>query len=237
MNMNQKINIINQILLQMYGVQGWWPTTLRNGKPPVYQPGREGRFVTEEECFEIVVGAILTQNTSWTGAEKAIVNLTGAGLMDIAAIAACDERLEAAIKPARYFNQKAKYLRNIADSILTAGGVIALRKHSTSTLRKLLLSWTGVGPETADCILCYAFCRPVFAVDIYTRRLFKAVYLPSELYSEIQDSVHTSLTPSAAGYGDFHARIVKLMANKELEKFLRLYHSYGAKTISQSALF
>ncbi len=237
MNTNQKVNITNQILINMYGPQGWWPTTLTPGQPPVYYPGREGRIVTDKACFEIIVGAILTQNTSWTGAEKAIVNLTTKRLMDSATLAASDEHLETAITPARYFNQKAKYLRGIAHSILTAGGIAALRPYSTPKLRKLLLAWNGVGPETADSILCYAFNRPIFVVDAYTRRLFKAVHLPSESYDVIQTLVHASLRPSAAGFGDFHARIVKLMANKELEKFMRLYDSLGVKMFSQGTLF
>ncbi len=237
MNIHQKISITNQILLKMYGPQGWWPTTLKPGQAPVYRPGHEGRMVDNAACFEIIVGAVLTQNTSWTNAEKAIINLTSRDLMTPAAISSCDEGLEAAIKPARYYNQKARYLRGVAHSIIEAGGVAALRSHPTAELRQTLLAWNGVGPETADSILCFAFNRPVFVVDAYTQRLFKALQLPCESYDDIQNEVQAALKPSAAELGDLHARIVKLMANKELDKFMRSYDVLNAKMRSQASLF
>lgn len=237
MNTHQKISITNQILLKMYGPQGWWPTTVKPGQAPVYRPGQEGRIVDNAACFEIIVGAVLTQNTSWTNAEKAIINLTSLDLMTPAAMAPCDERLEAAIKPARYYNQKARYLRGVAHSVIEAGGVAALRSQQTAELRQTLLAWNGVGPETADSILCFAFNRPVFVVDAYTQRLFKTMRLPCESYNAIQKEVQAALKPSAAELGDLHARIVKLMANRELEKFMRSYDAWNAKMRSQASLF
>jgi endonuclease-3 related protein len=86
-------------------------------------------------------------------------------------------------------------------------------------LRKLLLSWTGIGKETADSILCYAFSRDIFVVDTYTRRLFQKLSLPHGSYEEVQTLVHRSIAPSAAEYGDFHARIVKLFATGDEKTF------------------
>ncbi len=213
-----KVIRLNRQLLQMYGRQGWWPTTSEPGKSPVYHPGQEGRPVSDDEAFEIITGAILTQNTAWTNVEKAIIKLSEQGLLSIHATARCDANLEIAIKPARYFNQKAKRLRNLARIITEIGGIKNLRAQPTPKLRELLLSWNGIGPETADSILCYAFGRPVFVVDNYAQRLFRKLNLPSGSYDEIQQLVHQSLTPSASEYGDFHARIVKVFTMKGVEE-------------------
>ncbi|GBC60835.1 endonuclease III domain-containing protein [Desulfonema ishimotonii] len=216
-NIRQKVVRLDRLLLDRYGRQGWWPTTRRKGEPPVYRPGEEGRTVSDPEAFEIMVGAILTQNTAWTNVEKAMVSLTGADLLDIGVIARCDGRLEEAIRPSGYFNQKAARLRGIAKQIHHAGGIRALRDCPTALLRDRLLSWKGVGPETADSVLCYAFARPVFVADRYTGRLFERLGLPSGSYDVIQSLVHQAIAPSAAAYGDFHARIVTLFKNRDLE--------------------
>jgi len=207
----QKVRKLNHTLYQVYGSQGWWPTTREPGGQPVYYPGREGRIVSDHEAFEIITGSVLTQNTSWSNAEKAIMNLSSQNMLGIKKIATGDDRLLAsAIIPARYYNQKSIRLKQIAKNIIKEGGIKTLRSFPTETLRKLLLSWTGIGQETADSILCYAFSRNIFVVDAYTRRLFHKLNLPSGTYEEIQTLVHQSIKASAAEYGDFHARIVKL---------------------------
>lgn len=208
-------------LLERYGPQGWWPTTPSPGAAPVYRRGAEGMPVGDREAFEIVVGAILTQNTAWRNVEKALVNLTRDIGLDPERIAGCDGALESAVRPSGYYNQKAARLREISRNIVDQGGITALRGYPTKALHALFLSWKGIGPETADSILCYAFSRPVFVVDAYTRRLFQALDLPHASYGKIQAHVHQAIPPDAARYNDLHARIVKLFAMKEAEAFLK----------------
>jgi len=216
----ETVKRLNRRLLQQYGPQGWWPTTPEPGKQPVYYPGKEGRVVSDDEAFEIIVGSILTQNNTWTNTEKAIINLSTQNLLNIGNMAMSHpETLSPFIISARYYNQKSVRLINIARHILTAGGIKALQKIPTEELRKILLSWTGVGKETADSILCYAFSREIFVVDTYTSRLFHQLGLPCKSYEEIQDLVHEAIKPSAADYGDFHAGIVKLYATGDVKTF------------------
>lgn len=216
----EKINHLNQLLFQKYGSQGWWPTTREPGKRPEYYPGKEGRRVSDTEAFEIIVGSILTQNNTWSNAEKAIMNLSTVNLLDFRHMMKADpQTMASAIISARYYNQKSIRLIKIAKNIHTAGGIEKLRKIQTEDLRKILLGWTGIGKETADSILCYAFSREVFVVDAYTSRLFQCLDLPCRSYEEIQGIVHCSIKPSAAEYGDLHARIVKLSATGDLKTF------------------
>lgn len=177
-------------------------------------------MVSEGEAFEIIVGSILTQNNTWSNAEKAIMNLSTLNLLDIKNIAQADiQTIASAIISARYYNQKSVRLIGIAKNIYDAGGIKILRNVSTEKLRKILLSWTGIGKETADSILCYAFSREIFVVDTYTNRLFQKLNLPCESYEEIQSLVHCAIKSSAAEYGDFHARIVKLYTTGDAKTF------------------
>ncbi|MDM8539346.1 helix-hairpin-helix domain-containing protein, partial [Desulfobacterales bacterium HSG17] len=216
---------INNILLEMYGRQGWWPVTSKPGQAPVYSPGKEGDRVSDENAFEIITGAVLTQNTSWSNVEKAIINLSKKNLLDIVKISKCGSQLEQAVRPSGYYNQKAERLRTISKNIISLGSIKSLETYPTEQLRNLLLSWKGIGKETADSILCYAFNRPVFVVDTYTKRLFKALGLPFDAYDEIQNIVHQSILPSSAEYGDLHARIVKVSVLKESDKMLKILKS------------
>lgn len=144
-------------LLAHHGPQRWWP-----GDTP----------------FEVMVGAVLTQNTAWTNVEKAIANLKAHDLLDPERIVSVPVRqLAARIKPAGYFNVKAKRLRNFCRWYLDHGGYARLRRWATAKLRDSLLAVNGVGPETADDILLYAFHRDVFVIDAYTRRLFSRLGL------------------------------------------------------------
>ncbi|MBA4366331.1 MAG: endonuclease [Desulfobacterium sp.] len=216
----KKVNHLNQLLFQKYGGQGWWPTTREPGKQPVYYPGKEGRRVSDIEAFEIIVGSILTQNNTWSNTEKAIMNLSTLNLLDVRHMMEADpQTMASAIVSARYYNQKSIRLIEIAKNLHKAGGIKTLRKVSTEELRKILLSFTGIGKETADSILCYAFSREIFVVDTYTSRLFQRLDLPCSSYEEIQNLVHCSIKPSAAEYGDLHARIVKLSATGDVKTF------------------
>ena len=139
-------------LHRQHGPQFWWP-----GDTP----------------FEIMVGAILTQNTAWTNVEKAIANLKRENKLNAGVIAAIPLRsLARLLKPAGYFNVKARRLKAFCHWFMQQGGYAGLVRHDTNALRHSLLAVHGVGPETADDILLYAFSRPVFVIDAYTRRLF-----------------------------------------------------------------
>ena len=135
-----------------HGGQAWWPA---------------------ETAFEVLVGAVLTQNTAWTNVERAIANLRTQGVLDAEAIvAAPHEALAGWIRPSGYFNVKAGRLKALCGWYLEHGGFERLNAWETAALRESLLAVKGIGPETADDIVLYAFHRPVFVIDAYTRRIF-----------------------------------------------------------------
>ena len=173
-----------------HGPQDWWP-----GDTP----------------FEIMVGAVLTQNTAWTNVEKAIANLKRArALTPQKILAAPKGTLAAWLKPSGYFNVKAKRLRAFCAWLLEQGGVKKLAKLPTPELRSALLSVHGIGPETADDILLYAFDRPVFVIDAYTRRIFQRLGLieGKEDYETLRNKFETVLKTDVALFNEYHALIV-----------------------------
>jgi endonuclease-3 related protein len=175
-------------LFDHYGPQDWWPA---------------------ETPFEVMVGAVLTQNTAWVNVEQAIENLRRADLLDPAAIAAlAPERLARQLRPAGYFNVKAKRLQALCRWLLAQRDPASL---ATETLRRRLLSIHGVGPETADDILLYAYQRPVFVIDAYTRRLGARLgLLDGELpYEALRGIFEQRLPPDTALYNEYHALIVR----------------------------
>ena len=178
-------------LLKAHGPQGWWPGQTR---------------------FEIMVGAVLTQNTAWTNVEKAIANLKGAGALSPEAIAGAHlRRLAGWLKPSGYFNVKARRLRALCRWLQAEGGTRALARRATPELREALLSVHGVGPETADDILLYAFARPVFVIDAYTRRIFRRLDLigGDEPYEHLRELFERALGPDVQLYNEYHALIVR----------------------------
>jgi len=173
-----------------YGPQHWWP-----GDSP----------------FAVMVGAILTQNTAWSNVEKAIANLDAHGRLDAAKIvAARHERLANWLRPSGYFNLKARRLKNFCRWYLAAGGFSAIARMGTAELRLALLSVNGIGPETADDILLYAFERPVFVIDAYTRRLFSRLGLcaGTENYDTLRMAIESALGADVALFNEYHALIV-----------------------------
>ncbi|HOI43720.1 MAG TPA: hypothetical protein PK523_12310, partial [Elusimicrobiales bacterium] len=150
------------------GPQGWWPVTPRGARSPVYTPSFYGPR-TGAEMAEICAGAILTQNTAWTNVEKALAGLHGAGLLSAEGIAACPlPRLAALIRPSGYYRQKARRLRDFferAGREHPEGLERWFRSDTTEGLRRELLSYKGVGPETADSIVLYAAGLPSFVID------------------------------------------------------------------------
>ena len=177
------------------------------------RPTRRGRFGwwPARSAFELMAGAVLTQNAAWTNASRAIVALREAGALSAEAVLALPpRRLAALIRPAGYYNVKARRLRALCRWYAGAGPLRRLRRRPTGELREELLAVHGIGPETADDILLYALQRPVFVVDAYTRRVFSRLGLvsPRVGYEELRALFERELPADAALYGEYHARIV-----------------------------
>ncbi len=171
-------------LLAEFGPQGWWP-------------------VVSTHKFEIAVGAVLTQNTAWKNVETAIANLYAAKLLTPDKILVVSEaRLGELIRPAGYWQQKTKKLK-----ILAAAWCAFTRRGRTPTRTELLGLW-GVGEETADSILLYAFDVPVFVIDAYTRRWCGARGVIFKTYLEYQNYFQTNLPADYKIFQEFHALLV-----------------------------
>jgi len=182
---------VYQRLLKTYGDQSWWPA---------------------DSSFEVMVGAVLTQNTAWVNVEQAITNLRRSDSLTLESILALsDEALAQLIRPSGYFNIKAKRLKNLCLWIAENGGESKLAAVDTGTLRSSLLQVNGVGPETADDILLYAFARPVFVIDTYTRRLFSKLCLiqGSEPYEDLRRLFEAELDADVGLFNQYHALIVR----------------------------
>jgi endonuclease-3 related protein len=193
------ITTVFDLLLSAYGRQGWWPVTRRRGGEPEYLGGPRDRM----ERFEVAVGAVLTQNTSWNNAARAVSALSGAGMIDPAILAAAPrEELAALIRSSGYYNQKARRLGILARYFLESG--------DGPPRRDSLLALEGIGPETADSILLYAFSRTFFVVDAYTKRLFSrlGVIRGNESYDRIRGLFEGSLEKTPEIYNEYHALIV-----------------------------
>jgi endonuclease-3 related protein len=176
-----------KILLNHYGLQHWWPA---------------------ETPFEVMVGAVLTQNTAWTNVEQAIDNLKQITDLNSAALLLLPpRRLAEAIRPSGYFNIKAKRLLNLCRFLKTHPQLELLDDQA---LRQQLLSVNGIGPETADDILLYAYKRPVFVIDAYTRRLFGRLGLidPNMPYEVFRQTLEQAMKADTQCYNEFHALIV-----------------------------
>lgn len=192
--MNDKLLDIYRILFDHYGPREWWPA---------------------ETPFEVVVGAILTQNTAWRNVEKAIANLKQLGpLTPEALFRLPEETLAEAIRPSGYYRQKGKRLRNLLGMLSDRFEcrLEALFDLPTETLREELLALSGIGPETADSILLYAAGRPVFVIDTYTIRILsRHELLPEETsYAEAQQWVTDHLPEDVQLFNEFHALLVNV---------------------------
>lgn len=179
-----------------YGAQHWWP-----GETP----------------FEVMVGAVLTQNTAWTNVEKAIANLKAAGALSCPALLALpDPELAELIRPAGFFNVKTARLKALCRFLAERGVDDAPEaladQGTTAELRRDLLAVHGVGEETADSILLYALGLPSFVVDAYTRRIFGRLGLlhGDESYRDIQHRFESHLAKDVRLYNEYHALIVQL---------------------------
>ena len=180
-----------------FGPQHWWPAQ------------------TE---LEVIVGAVLTQNTNWKNVEKALINLKEKDLLSIHHLHALPvAELAQLIRPAGYYNIKAKRLKNLIDFIAERyhSDLTELLDEETESLRQGLLSVNGIGPETADSILLYAAHRPVFVVDAYTHRILSRHGMTDEQndYHQLQALFMDHLPDDPSLFNEFHALIV--MTGKE----------------------
>lgn len=174
-----------------FGFQRWWPA---------HTP------------FEVLVGAVLTQNTAWSNVEKALANLRGLGALTPARILDTPQlELTAALRPSGYFNAKARKLQALSRWYLEYGGLDALRSAPLEQVRIELLGVWGVGPETADSILCYAAQRPSVVVDTYTRRILsRHGWLAADAtYETMRVWLAERLRPTQWILEEFHALFVR----------------------------
>lgn len=179
-------------LFRAHGEQHWWP-----GRTP----------------FEVIVGAILVQNTSWTNAARAIGNLRGARLLTPASIDKIPlAKLTHLVRPSGYFRQKARKLKAFVRFLREhhRGSLKAMFRTPTPQLRAQLLRVHGIGPETADSILLYAGNHPVFVIDAYTRRILERHGLAhgKQSYEEVRGLFEQSLPNDPRLFNEYHALIV-----------------------------
>ncbi len=204
--MNVYVQIYRK-LMKLYGPQGWWPHVDHNGSNPTkfgavdgYHPGDYSFPRNNKEKYEIIIGAVLTQNTSWTSVEKALLNLNKLCGLDPEKILKLDsDVVKEAIRPAGYFNQKYEYLKNVTEFFLSLDGRVPSREE--------VISVKGIGNETADSIMLYAFSQCEFVVDAYLKRVF----------------LHLGLIDEKDGYMD-----IKKMMEKNISKDLIVYQEYHA---------
>ena len=181
-------------LRKHFGHQHWWPG---------------------DSAFEVIVGAILTQNTAWSNVEKAIRNLKKHRLLTPERMKRVSRRrLAGLIRPAGYFNIKADRLKHFVRFLHEhyGGSLQKLFSEDSQVLRDRLLAVNGIGPETADSILLYAGNKPFFVIDAYTKRIFgrHRFLSPDQDYTKWQDVFRQALPESVALFNDYHAQIVML---------------------------
>jgi len=191
---------IYRLLFKHFGPQYWWPG---------------------ESRFEIIIGAILTQNTNWANVEKAITSLKSANLLTCERLRRLDDsQLAELIRPAGYFNIKAKRLKSFLAWLFENydGRLENLQQLNTDRFREELLSIKGIGRETADSILLYAFDREIFVIDTYTARIAARHQLiePDADYEQLRELFQSNLPPNVKLFNEYHALLVK--AGKEFCK-------------------
>ncbi len=192
--MKNQLGDVYSRLFAYFGPQHWWP-----GDGP----------------FEVIVGAILTQNTAWTNVEKAMANLRRAHLLTPTALRrAREDQVAEWIRPSGYYHLKAKKLKAFVDFLFEKhrGRLAHLFAQDTASLRQELLGVYGIGPETADSIILYAANQPIFVVDAYTRRIAARLGLTQAniAYDELQQLFMRHLPHDAVMFNEYHALLVAL---------------------------
>ncbi|MCX7792974.1 MAG: endonuclease III domain-containing protein [Thermodesulfovibrionales bacterium] len=188
---------LKEIFIKLYstfGPQHWWPA---------------------ETPFEIAIGAILTQNTNWQNVERAIRNIKERGILEPAKLYVIKtDELAKLIRPAGYYNVKAKRLKIFVDFLVRefSGRIENMALMDTEDIRKRLLELDGIGPETADSIILYALNKPVFVIDAYTKRVLSrhGIIEENASYEEVQSLFHKNLERDSALYNEYHALFVRL---------------------------
>ena len=194
MMISEQLTEIYQVLFDRFGPQNWWPG---------------------ETQFEIITGAILTQNTSWSNVEKAIMNLKTANMLTAENLYHLDiTKLSELIKPAGYYNIKAQRLKSFLAWLFQNhdGQLTNLENLDTDYLRIELLGIKGIGRETADSILLYAFNRPIFVVDAYTARVAvrHGLIEPDPDYEQLQELFQSNLPQDTQLFNEYHALLVRV---------------------------
>lgn len=201
-NMDERLEEIYRRLYAHFGRQHWWP-----GKG----------------AFEVILGAILTQNTAWTNVERALGNLKRAGLLHVERLhKAREQRLAGLIRPSGYYHLKAKKLKAFTRFLFEKhhGRLSHLFRQETGALREELLAVYGVGPETADSIILYAAKQPIFVVDAYTRRIAARLGLAhaDASYEDLQQLFMEHLPRAEPLFNEYHALLVALGKNYCLKR-------------------
>ena len=192
-SLGRQLTQIYRILYGEYGAQGWWPA---------------------RHSFEMCAGAILVQNTAWTNAQRALVNIQERGADSVMGIAMLPQsELAELIRPSGYYNQKAAKLAAFCEHIIQhyEGDLRQFLNEPLVRLRRELLSIWGIGPETADSIILYASKQPSFVIDTYTVRLLSRLGLvPSDVSrKDLRDSIMSSLPSDVNKFSEMHALIVQ----------------------------
>jgi len=207
--MSMRPTELYRILLKRYGNLNWWP-----------MDSSYHDRVGSDPRFEIIVGAVLTQNTAWSNVEKALLKLKAKNMLDIRNIQDIDEQeLKMMIRSSGFFNQKARRLKFLVDHLYVNydADLDSFFKRDLSEIRDELLAINGIGPETADSILLYAGNKPIFVVDAYTRRICKRIPINVNLdYDQIQHYFQNDIIKNfhkkdlSRVFNELHAQIVML---------------------------
>jgi endonuclease-3 related protein len=192
--MQKRLLNIFHTLLESFGKRNWWPG---------------------ETEIEIIIGAVLTQNTSWKNVEKAITNLRNDNALNIDVLYKMDkERLAYLIKPSGFYNIKSKRLMNLINVLHDdmSGNIYDLKEIDMWDIRDKLLGINGIGRETADSIILYALNKPIFVIDAYTKRFLNnhGIHDGNKSYDELQDLFMKNLPHDTYLFNEFHALIVCL---------------------------
>lgn len=192
---------VYKTLFKEYGSQGWWPILDNKSNSSVYDKNFLKRERTEDEKFEVCIGAVLAQNTNWQNAEKALYNLKMKGILSLEKLDSISlKSLASLIKPSGYYNQKSRKIKE----------VVKFLRSGREINRENLLSVWGVGPETADSILLYAYNHPVFVIDAYTKRIMNRLGFKEKTYEGLQKLFMQNLPKDAQLYNEYHALLVRL---------------------------
>lgn len=187
-----ELESLYEALLAHFGHQNWWP-----GDSP----------------WEIAVGAILTQQVSWSNVEKAISNLKTANLLELGKMVRADpEQIKALIRPVGFYNQKTARLLDFATTVSEKyGSIEKMLARPLKIVREELLATKGIGTETADSILLYAGNHTTFVIDAYTKRLARCLNIPeSEDYESLKAVFEANLPPNRQLFNEYHALVVRL---------------------------